>query len=51
VALTAGAIKGDERKCREAGCDNYLTKPIDRKKLYHVLAQYLQSAAPLQSPA
>jgi CheY-like chemotaxis protein len=51
VALTAGAIKGDERKCIEAGCDEYLTKPIDRKELLRVLGQYLKAAAGLQSPA
>jgi PAS domain S-box-containing protein len=51
VALTAGAIKGDEQKCLEAGCDEYLTKPIDRKELLRVLGQYLKAAAGLQSPA
>jgi len=41
VALTANALVGDDHKCLEAGCDGYLTKPIDRKELSKVLAKYL----------
>ncbi|NQV31316.1 MAG: response regulator [Phycisphaeraceae bacterium] len=41
VALTANAMKGDDQTCIDAGCDDYLAKPIDRRELARILAKYL----------
>ncbi len=42
VALTAYAMKGDEQKARNAGCDGYITKPIDVRTLPSVVSKFLK---------
>lgn len=44
VAVTASAMKGDEEKAASAGCDGYVTKPIDTRALPALVSSYLQRA-------
>lgn len=41
VALTASIAEGDEKRARDAGCDGYLTKPIDIPTLVTRVFEYL----------
>ena len=45
IALTAHAMSGDEERAREAGCDGYITKPIDTKAFAKYVGEILASKA------
>lgn len=42
IAVTAYAMKGDEDRAMAAGCDDYVTKPIDTRGLPETIAKHLQ---------
>ena len=41
VATTANVLVGDKERCLEAGCDEYLPKPLDIRRLREVMRDYL----------
>lgn len=42
LALTAHAMRGDKDRFLEAGCDGYISKPIDVKTFLSSIEQYLK---------
>jgi two-component system cell cycle response regulator DivK len=41
IALTAHAMRGDEERALQAGCDGYLSKPISPKKVVEIVKERL----------
>lgn len=41
IGLSSHAMSGDAEKAKEAGCDDYLTKPLDDELLFGVLTRFL----------
>lgn len=50
VALTAFAMKGDEQRAIDAGCDGYITKPIDTRALGGRIRQLLTHRSESRTP-
>lgn len=46
VALTAYAMVGDRERALECGCDGYLSKPVDVRRLSEQVEAYLKDTAP-----
>lgn len=43
IAVTAFAMKGDEQKIREGGCEDYISKPISVGHFLEVIQKYIQT--------
>ncbi|HSG15448.1 MAG TPA: response regulator [Anaerolineae bacterium] len=46
VATTANVLQGDRERCLEAGCDDYLPKPLDIRELRKLMNRYLAPDSP-----
>ena len=44
IAVTSYALSGEEKKAREAGCDDYVPKPFSPRQLLTKIRQYLSEA-------
>lgn len=45
IAVTAFAMKGDEQKIREGGCEDYISKPISVTHFLEVIQKYIHTNA------
>ncbi len=45
IATTANVLLGDRERCLEAGCDDYLPKPLDIRELRQMMNRYLAAPA------
>jgi two-component system, cell cycle response regulator DivK len=44
IGVSSHAMPEDEERARLAGCDEYLTKPLDEINLFHLIEKYLGSS-------
>lgn len=51
VALTAYAMKGDEEKALQAGCDGYVSKPINTRSMPRLIREYIDGRRPATKPS
>jgi CheY-like chemotaxis protein len=46
IAVSSHAMRGDEEKARQSGCDDYLSKPIDESLLFEKVEKFLGRSLP-----
>jgi two-component system cell cycle response regulator len=51
IALTSYAMQGDAEKARSAGCDGYITKPINTREFLGQISEFIPDTAPQYGPA
>jgi CheY-like chemotaxis protein len=50
IALTANALKGEDEKCRAAGCNDYIAKPYSKEQVLNAIARLLGGDKPPEQP-
>lgn len=50
IAMTANAMAEDRQRCLDVGMDDYLSKPVDRKLLEHVMVKWMMHRAAPSCP-
>jgi signal transduction histidine kinase/CheY-like chemotaxis protein len=51
IALTAKTMPGDQDRCIEAGCDEFVAKPVDNTRLLAVVGRWLRVASLVPPPS